>query len=276
MGELRNKMVKKIGVDLGGTNLRVALIQNNKVLKYLKKSTPKNGKDLFELLCVLIKSLDSKDVKGIGVASPGPLKNGIIKNPPNLPLKNFNLKAELKKRFKKRVEIDNDASCVALAESKIGCRKKNFFVLTLGTGIGGGIVINGEIYGGNGYAGELGHIILEDGDYFEDLWQNARNMTKKHMGEDLLIKDLLKINNKKCKMILNATAVVLGKGIGSLINVFDPDIVILKGGLRETGSKFLNMVKKEVKNYVLIPRIPKVKWSGLDHPGVLGASLLIK
>jgi glucokinase len=268
-------MTKKIGVDLGGTNLRVALIQNNKVLKYLKKSTPKNGKELFNLLCVLIKSLDSKDVKGIGVASPGPLKDGVIKNPPNLPLKNFNLKAELRKKFKKKVEINNDANCVALAESKIGCKKKNFIVLTLGTGIGGGIVINGEIYRGNGYAGELGHIILEDGDYFEDLWQNARNMTKKHMGEDLLIKDLLKINNKKCKMILNTTAVVLGKGIGSLINVFDPDIVILKGGLRETGSKFLNMVKKEVKNYQLIPRKIDIEWSKLSHPGTLGASLLV-
>ena len=92
----------------------------------------------------------------MGTGEPGPLENGIIKNPPNLPLRNFNLKKELEKRFHKKVVIENDVHCVALAEAKLGCKKKNFVVLAFGTGIGGGIIIEGKLYTGQGYAGELG------------------------------------------------------------------------------------------------------------------------
>ena len=68
----------------------------------------------------------------------------------------------------------------------------------------------------------------------------------------------------------------MGQGIGSLINVFDPEIVILAGGVRETGSVFLNMIKKEAKKYSVLPRTTPIQWSKLNHPGTLGASLLIK
>ena len=68
----------------------------------------------------------------------------------------------------------------------------------------------------------------------------------------------------------------MAKGIASLINIFDPEGIILAGGIRETGDKFLNKVRKEIKKYVLLPRIPEIKWTVLEHPGSLGASLLIK
>ena len=123
-------MKRVIGVDLGGTHLRVSLIQDNKIVKYLKKQTPQEPKALIQELFNSVAELMEKGVKGIGVASPGPLKDGVIKNPPNLPLKNYNLKKELSKRFKKRVEVGNDADCVALAESRLGCKKRNFIILT--------------------------------------------------------------------------------------------------------------------------------------------------
>ena len=267
-------MTKKIGVDLGGSNLRVALIENNKILKYIKEKTPDNAKELLKLMDGLIKGLISESVDSIGVASPGPLHKGIIRNPPNLPLKNFNLKAHLQKKFNKKVEIVNDAQAVALAESRIGCKKKNFFILTLGTGIGGGIIINGETYSGRGYAGELGHLILND-ENLEDLWQKNREYCKKCFGEKLPIKELLEMGNKDAKKIIKDTADVLGKGIASLINIFDPEIVILSGGIRETGNKFLNKIKTQARKYVLIPNFPEIKWTSINHPGVLGASLLV-
>ena len=268
-------MTKIIGVDLGGSNLRVALIQDNKILKYLKEKTSSDKQKLLDLMSGLIKGLMDKDLKGIGVASPGPLANGIIKNPPNICLKNFNLKQYLQTKFKKKVEIANDASCVALAEARLGSKKKNFFILTLGTGIGGGIIINGEPYNGRGYAGELGHLILND-ETLEDLWQKNREECKKCFGKKLKIKELFVMNDKNSKRIIAKTIEILGKGIGSLINVFDPEIVILSGGIRETGSGFLNQIKKSAKQYVLIPNFPEIKWATLEHPGVLGASLLIK
>ncbi len=68
----------------------------------------------------------------------------------------------------------------------------------------------------------------------------------------------------------------LGQGIASLINVFDPEVVIIAGGVRENGNKFLNMIEKEVKKYQIIPRNVEIKFSKLEHPGVLGASLLVR
>lgn len=268
-------MSKVISVDLGGTNLRVALVKKNKILKYIKKSTPKEKNALLKELTNTISQLITKDIKAIGVGCPGPLENGIIKNPPNLPLKNFNLKKFLEKKFRKKVVIENDAKCVALAEAKLGCRKKNFFILTLGTGIGGGIIIDGKLYKGEGYAGEVGHIILNGEKDFETLWQENRKKCKEYFGEDILIKDLLKMKNEKAEKILDEASVILGKGIASLIDVLDPEVVILMGGVREAGQVFLNMLKKQTQKYTLLPKVTKISWSRLDHPGILGASLLV-
>jgi glucokinase len=100
-------------------------------------------------------------------------------------------------------------------------------------------------------------------------------LTKKAFGKELLINDLIKINNKKSKEILDKLTIHLGQGIGSLINIFDPEIVVLAGGVRETGSVFLDMIRKEVKKYSILPKTTPIQWSKLDHPGSLGASLLI-
>ena len=254
---------KIIAVDLGGTLLRAAVVKNNKILRYEKRETPKTQSALLKEFVSIIEKLIDKDVKAIGIGSPGPLKDGIIKNPPNLPLKNFNLKKFLENKFKKRVEIENDACCVALAEAKLGCKKKNFLVLTLGTGIGGGVIIGGELYKGQGYAGELGHIVLDNGKYLETLWKKKNCEVKKLM-------------EKKGKKQLNMTAEYLGQGIASLINAFDPEVVILGGGVKETGNLFLNLIKKSVAKYQIIPRKVPIKWTGLKHPGTLGASLLVK
>ena len=271
-------MTKVIAIDLGGTNLRVSLVKNNKIIKYVKNKTPKTSKELIDLMFKNIEFLMEKDVEGIGVASAGPLEKGIIKNPPNLPLRNYNLKGALEKRFKKKVEICNDAHSVAIAELKLGVKKKNFIVLTLGTGVGGGIIIIGQLYEGQGYGGEMGHIILDNGKTFEKLvgWKYTKELSRKAFGKELLINDLIKMDNKKAKEILHTITTHLAQGIGSLINVFDPEVVVLAGGVRETGSAYLNLIKKEAKKYSILPRNTPIQWSKLEHPGTLGASLLIK
>lgn len=253
-----------VAVDLGGTNLRVALVKGNNVLKYIKKRTPKNKDSLLREMVDSISLVMKKNVKSIGVGSPGPLANGIIKNPPNLPFRNFDLKGFLEKEFKKKVVVENDAKCVAYSESQFGCRKKNFIILTLGTGIGGGIIVNRELFkGSHGYAGEIGHIILDEGKDFEQLWKEKRGN----------IKELFE--NKDTRK-LEKVSEYLGQGIASMINVFDPEIVILMGGAREAGQPFLKMIKKYVKKYVILPQVPDVQWSKLKHPGILGASLLVR
>ncbi|MBM3234473.1 ROK family protein [Candidatus Pacearchaeota archaeon] len=266
---------KVIAVDLGGTNLRVALVENNKIVKYIKKSTPKEKKQLISEMEDSISQLITKDVKGIGVGSPGPLKDGIIKNPPNIPLRNYNLAAELRKKFKKKVVIKNDVQCVALAEAKFGCKKKNFIVIALGTGIGGGIVIDGKVYTGRNYAGELGHIVLDNGNFLETLWKDTKKMMKKSLGKEILVKDLIKMNSPESDLILEHITCYLGQGLGSIINIFDPEVVIINGGIKEAGEAFLNRIRKEARKYIIFPQETPIIWSKLEHPGTLGASLLI-
>ena len=125
-------MKKIIAVDFGGTSIRAGLMQGKKIVKLVNNETlaDKGSKVVLKQLVDTIKEAKgSEKIRGIGVGSPGPLINGVIKNPPNLPLKNFNLKNFLKKKFKVRVEIENDASCAALAELYYGVKKKNFIVI---------------------------------------------------------------------------------------------------------------------------------------------------
>lgn len=267
---------KVIAIDLGGTNLRVSLVENDEVTKYIKKKTPDNKNDLLRAMSESIKELISKDVKGIGVSCAGPLRNGVIKNPPHLPLKNFNLQGYLAKKFKKKCVVENDANCVAIAESKLGVQKKNFFVLTLGTGIGGGIIINGELYNGCGYAAELGHIVMNDeGKDFETKWKDMRKKIYKKYKRKLLVRDLLEINDKDCKRLIDEITTILAQGIASHINSLDPEIVIIAGGISETGEIFMNKIRKKVPQYVINPKRYKIIWSSFYHPGTIGASLLI-
>jgi len=262
------EMSEVIAVDLGGTNLRVALVKNNSIVKIIKKKTPKNGKLLIKEIEDSISSLFNKRIKGIGLAVPGPVFNGVLKNPPNLKVRNFNFKKYLQKKFKVRIEIDNDANCVALAELLLGYKKKNFFIITLGTGVGGGIVINGKVYSGQGYGGELGHIILNNKKDFEYYW-------KKYRGK-ILIKDMIKSSKKEHQETLKKLIEYISQGIASLINIFDPEIVVFAGGAKEAGEYFLNLIRKNTEKYVFLPKKYKIKWTKLNEPGILGASLLIR
>jgi len=271
----RKGATKIIAIDMGGTNLRIALIEHRKILKYWKEKTPKTSEGIKMKLMELVEDYMSLEVKGIAVASPGPLKDGTIKNPPNLPLRNYNLKKELQERFKVPAVVKNDADCVAFAELKFGCKKKNFIILTLGTGIGGGVIIDGKLYRGEGYAGELGHIILDNGEDFESLAASKRleKVTMEAFGEPKLFYELMKMKNPKAKKILDQFTEYYGQGIASIIHCFDPEVVILAGGIRECGDGFLRMIRKHSQKYFRLPKKTPILWSKLNHPGVLGASL---
>jgi predicted NBD/HSP70 family sugar kinase len=190
-------------------------------------------------------------------------------------LRNYNLKEALQKKFKVPAVVKNDADCVAFAELKLGCKKKNFILLTLGTGIGGGVIINGQLYRGEGYAGELGHIILDHGEDFETLAASKRleEVTTKVFGEPKLFYELMKMKNPEAKKILNQFTEYYGQGIASLIHCFDPEEIILAGGVRETGERFLRMIRKHSQKHFRLPKKTPIRWSKLKHPGIMGASL---
>ena len=250
-------MATVIALDIGGTNTRIARVNNGIISHYIKLKTPHTKGTFLFLLKNEIRKLITPDIHAIAVAIAGPLKDGIIKNPPNLPLKNFNLKKYLSDLFHKRVEVENDAHCVALAELQYGCKKKNFVVIIFGTGVGGGVVINGKLYTGEGYASELGHMIIHQGKDMEYWWKLQRR------------------KNIHYKLKQQALTHV-GEGIGSVINIFDPEIVILTGGIRKNGTPYLNELRKKAYGSVLLPKKTPIIFSRLAHPGILGAGLLVR
>ena len=279
-----NKRKKVVAFDIGGTSIRCGLVRGKKILKLVRADTPKSRKLFLEKVVEMGHEFMDNDVSGVGVGFPAPVKDGVVKNPPNVKLKNFNLKKYLEGEFGKRVEVANDVDCVALAEAVYGIRKKNFFVIALGTGIGGGVVIDGELYhGGGGYGSELGHIIVKDRD-FESLWKETKKRIVKEFGKDVLVRDLCEMtrskkfgvrDRKKAKEILEDAADYLGEGIASVVSVLDSEIVVLGGGIRDSGRVFLKMVERSVRKYSFLPTRINVVWGKVDEAGVVGASLLL-
>ncbi|MEK6934984.1 MAG: ROK family protein [Nanoarchaeota archaeon] len=271
----------KIAVDLGGTYIRAALFKGSKIIKLHKTETQaKKGKSfVIKNLVNAIKEVkQNKKIKGIGIGSPGPISHGIIKNPPNLPFKTLNLQKTIQSKFKIKTIVENDANCAALAEARLGVKKKNIALLTLGTGIGAGIIINNELYTGSGYASEAGHMIIQDGKELEVLagGKSIKKITKKYFKKEIEAHDLLKINSKKAKEIINNEIKYLSMGIANLATILDPDVIIIAGGMRDLGNNFLNKVRKQVQKYTILPKKINIQFSKLKEPGLLGASLLIK
>lgn len=267
-----------IAFDIGGTNMRAALVNSNthKISKYNTCKTPKQKKQLLQKIDEFIKILNSPRIKGIGIGFPGYIKNGKITKAHNLPsLNGFNLKNHLQKKYKKQVEIANDVACFAIAESKLGSKKENFIIITLGTGIGGGIVINGKNYvGENGYAAEFGHAYFREKEW-EAQWKKTKRRIAKELGKNALVSDLAKKRDSHCREILKEAADYLGFGIATLITEFDPEVVFIGGGVKESGSYFLGLIRSATKKYAVIKKTPPVKWITLKNSGILGAALLV-
>jgi len=267
-----------IGVDLGGTYVRAALVRNGKIIHMVKRKTEvkKGKKQIIKNIIESIEQVNKGKIKGIGIGCPGPAdyEKGKILNPPNLkPLKGVNLKKIIQKKFKIKVRMENDVNCIALAEKKFR-KNKDFVVLTVGTGIGSGAVVNGKLDKGKGAASEIGHMVIDDGKDLEELASGGALVreSKEVFGKKLLAKDLVKLckkGNKKAIKVINKNAKYLGIGLANISNIFDPTVIILAGGVKEAGNYYLNIAKKEMNKFAILKS--KVVWSKIKHPGLIGA-----
>ena len=151
-----------ISIDLGATNIRIAEVSGNRIKNKIKVKTPKTKKEILDLLIKLISEYKDKRAICIGIA--GFIKNNKIYGTPNMDFNNIDIKKILENKFKSKVYIDNDANCAGIGELYYGNGKdkKNFVLLTLGTGIGGAIIINNKLYRGSGFAGDPGHILINN------------------------------------------------------------------------------------------------------------------
>ena len=245
-------------MDIGGWSVESGLVVGKRIVKKFETNTNarKGQKTVLVNIVKAIEAVYDSKASSINVGIPGPADygKGLIGNSPNLPLSHFNVKAFLTSKFSKPVKMDNDASCFALGEAVYGAGK-NYDValgLTLGTGIGGGLVLGKKLYRGRGNATEFGHILMGDRD-----WEHSFQKLKKKG----------KITNYK------KFGQLLGKGIVSLMHAIDPDIVVIGGGISADFPKFWGEMEKTIRKYALFRPCPVVR-SRLKHAALLGASLL--
>jgi len=283
-------MGSRIGIDLGGTNIKAALVtKKGRIIKDYETATEaeKGAKIVINNIISAINKVKSGKVLGIGIGSPGPMdyKNGIITNPVNLPFRNVPLKKIIEKEFSLPVFLDNDANCFALGEAIFGAGKKyqNVVGITLGTGVGGGIIINKKIYHGRGNAAELGHMTIKfdglkarshnHGDIEE--YVSARGVRRIFGGSNpYLIYKLALKGNKKAIKKFKEMGYYLGIGLANIIYAFDPDIIVVGGKISNSWKFFSKAMYKTVKERYFAAPCPIVK-SKLKDAGILGAAALV-
>ncbi|MBW2996164.1 ROK family protein [Candidatus Woesearchaeota archaeon] len=259
-----------IGVDIGGTEIKAGQVAGKRILKKAVVGTGGSRKEIIKNLIECISAVFDKKAKGIGIGMPGPAdyEKGVIGKTPNLPLKGVNIKKIISKRFKKKILMNNDANCFVLGESK-RLRKKNVVGLTLGTGVGGGVVIDGKLYVGNGNAGELGHCTIKYDGKKGDFNQGS---LESYVSGKAIIRDYGKYPRElKSAKAWNEIGGKLGIGIANLINAFDPDAVVIGGGISKAFSKFKAGMNKEISKRA-VKKVPVVK--GSSDSGIVGAASL--
>ena len=287
-----------IGVDVGGTNTTIGVVDfnNNMLLENSFLTNPEQGANTFaNSLSNHINNAYSKykndySLEGIGIAAPGAnYLNGIIESPANLKWGNVKFIELMKNHFHVPMALINDANAAALGELQFGSAKglSNFIVLTLGTGLGTGIVLDGHLlYGENGYAGELGHAIIEKNGrqcncgkqgcletYVSasgirrtvlNLLSNSNEPSElRHMDFESItgkiIGDLGKKNDPIAVKAFNYTGEILGIALSNLVTFFDPKAIILCGGLVEADELLLNPTFTTFEKYLLNIYKGKVK-----------------
>ena len=284
----------KICLDIGGTKtLGVVFNGKNEIIHRIKKKTKSGGDDsqnveelIISVVDELIKETGIKkdDIKAIAAGAPGVInqKTGIILSSANLPWKNYDIKTPMEKRFGAKFYIGNDVNVGVLGEYKYGVAKgyKNVVGFFVGTGMGGGLILNGELYTGTDFkAAEYGHmIVLPDGPLCNCGQRGCLEALSSKQG----ISNYIRIQAKRGRETMMADAVAEGVfkskalkkaldagdpvaveavnrachylaiATGTMINTFSPDIVVYGGGVVEaTGDLFVNKVLEEVDLYCM-------------------------
>lgn len=295
------------GIDLGGTKIEGAILEsreNPKVISRLRVPTERDkGYEhvMNQIQLVVDKLSVETDLKPqkLGIGTPGTLDpiTGLMKNCNTTCLNNQPLDKDLSEKLGLPVTLSNDANCFAVAEANLGIVKdilpdaKVVFGVIMGTGVGGGLVINGEIiHGRQGIGGEWGHMFMDasggpcycgmsgcvetviSGPFLEKYYSSISGASKK-------LKDIISLYKEGTDVFATQTVNRLlhffGKGIAQVINVLDPDAVVIGGGLGNIDLLYtegVEEVKKHVFNLRLDTLFLKPKLG--DSAGVFGAALL--
>jgi len=290
-----------IGADVGGTKIAAAVVDcESRIVRRLERPTPRSSTAdfLVALEATVEELLAGGDVAALGFGIPATIdqKRGRAITAPNLPLEDFAFREAMKERFELPVAIDNDANAAAIAEWAVGAGRgtSNMVMLTLGTGVGGGLILDGRPYRGSvGAAAELGHIVIQhDGPrcqgvctgrgHLETLASGtaAGKIARDVIGPDANAHDLVRAAQEGNDAARDALAEIgrrLGSGIGSLVNIFDPEVVVIGGGFAAAGDLVLDPAREIVRREALEPARSLVRIVPAElgaEAGVVGAALV--
>ncbi len=299
-----------IGIDIGGTNIKLGLVGlKGKIIKRVNLKTINFSRSVGQLIDGLVlgcrqimleNNLLKKQIIGIGIGLPGLVntKNSIVYSLTNIAgWKNVALKKIIEKKLGIRTFIDNDVNVIALAEWKYGAGKgiTDMICMTLGTGVGGGLILNNRLYRGAGFAaGELGHVpinkknkICNCGGYAcletlvgnQQLLKKAKKVFKKKNITLESVTALADKGNKKAISFWRETAEHIAAVLIGVVNVINPRLIVIGGGVSRAHKHMLSIIQKIIKQRAMrvqgkMVRIVKAKLG--QDAGIIGCQVLVE
>lgn len=301
-----------IGIDIGGMSVKAGVVsEQGDILAKYAVPTPQNSNEavLEAMLAAISEAISAagvkkEDIKAIGIGNPGVVdrEKGILAEATNIGYSDVPAREFLQKNFANiPVLVENDANCAALGEFYRADNSENFVFITLGTGVGGGIIINRNLYlGKNGAAGELGHIVThangrQCGCGRKGCWETYASVTgliettKEHRDEikslspddsisGRTVFDLARKGDKDAERIRDMWIEEIAIGIVDIVNIFQPDQILIGGAISKEGDTILLPVIDYVNKNAFCAEIlskPKIEMSKIGgDAGIIGAALL--
>jgi len=311
-----------VGVDLGGTNIVTGAVADDGNTNYAMRSEPtRSDQGADAVVARMVRMIETAidetiaetgctraDFAGVGVGAPGPLdrERGVVITTPNLGWKNYPLRDVIADRVGLPVKLDNDANCATLGEWWLGAARggRNVVGMTIGTGIGGGLILDGRLYhGSSDVAGEIGHTTIDvtgrrckcgnygcleayasgpsiaerareqlQGDHGSLMYQLVQGELERLTAA--IVYEAAKQGDETALDVVRETARFLGAGIANLLNTFNPDVVVIAGGVTQAGDTLFDPLRREVRKRAFAAAVDAcriVPGSLPGNAGVVGA-----
>jgi glucokinase len=280
---MKRKEINKgiIGIDLGATKTEAGIVKGNSIKKYIRKKTPagETKEKVLYHLYEIIESFDLNDVEAIGIGVPSvvDIENGIVFDVQYIPSwKEIKLKKIIEDKYNLPAYINNDANCFAAGEKHFGIGQNAEYLvgLVIGTGLGGGIILNGNLYNGpNCGAGEFGMLPYRaknieyycSGQFFKNAGRSGEEFSK-----------LARKGDPKALMVFKDFGLHLGNAIKAVLYTYDPDLIVLGGAISKDHDLFCESMWETIYTFAyrsVIKRV-EIKPSETEHSAVLGAAAL--
>jgi glucokinase len=286
-----------LGIDVGGTKIEVATVVDGKPLTPQRVKTALSDADALldgieEVTRKVIEADGPPEAIGVGVPSQIDFATGTVISSVNIPLEGVPLRDELERRFEVPVYVDNDANCAAIAEAQLvdGGPARHLVMLTLGTGVGGGVIINGSVFrGATGLGAELGHMVIQadgppcpgrtcpnHGDVEAYCSGSALERAAGMPGKE--VEERARAGDATARQQLTDLGRWLGVAMANFVNIFEPEHIVIGGGLGASACDlFLDTAVEEMRSRALPPGLKRLQVSlarvGNDA-GVIGAGVL--